>query len=152
MVESKHPGVNLAPWNWAGHRCQVDQAGGVSVDGVPLIVFHFAQFKRISAAWFDSGQLEYGIMPRALRSRIYGPYWLALEEAEAVIRGVQPGWAFPQRGWAASLEAWHLALLRIFWGQFWWRAGSAWFSGRLGLGRFSGRAMGWYRRWRRGGA
>ncbi|MBL9202712.1 MAG: hypothetical protein JNL39_19520 [Opitutaceae bacterium] len=150
VVESAHPGINTAPWNWARHRFDFDADGGVRVDGAPLVVFHFAQFKRVSAAWFDSGQLEYGIMPRRLRSRLYGEYWGALESAETEIRARLPGFAIAVRGWRESLGKWHIALLRLFWGQFWWRAGSQWFAGRLGLGRFSGRAMGWYRRRRKG--
>lgn len=148
VVELDHPGVNVAPWNWARHRFE-RSGGGVRVDGRPLVMFHFAQFKRISDRWFDSGQLEYGIMPGRLRSRIYGEYWEALQQAEAAIRRLRPEFSIPRRGWAASLGAWHLAGLRIFWGQFWLHLGSRWLAGRLGLGRWSGHAMGKYRRWRR---
>jgi hypothetical protein len=149
VVEAKHPGVNVAPWNWARHHFAREADGRVCVDGEPLIVFHFAQFKRISESWFDSGQLEYGIMPRALRAWLYEPYWQALATAEAEICVVLPGFVVGRRGWSASLGAWHLAALRLFWGQFWFRRGGQWVSGRLGLGRFSGRVMGCYRRWQR---
>ncbi|MES2696141.1 MAG: hypothetical protein V4773_21900 [Verrucomicrobiota bacterium] len=150
VVESKHPGINLAPWNWAGHR--IDWSGAeVRVEEAPLVVFHFAQFKRVSEGWFDSGQLEYGIMPRGLRVRVYGAYWAALAAAEMEVRAVSPEFAIARRGWRASLGAWHIAVLRLFWGQFWWRGGDAWLAGRLGLGRFSGRALGWYRRQQRRG-
>lgn len=148
VVEMQHRGVNVAPWNWAGHRFDCEPAG-VRVDGEPLVVFHFAQFRPVSAAWYDSGQLEYGIMPLGLRSRIYGPYADALAAAEAEIRPVLPDFSIPRRGWRTSLGAWHLAFLRLAWGQFWVRVGSRWIAGRLGLGRFSGRAMGAYRRWQR---
>jgi hypothetical protein len=146
VAECAHAGINTAPWNWASHRFTIAGDAAVAVDGVPLVVFHFAQFKRISATWFDSGQLEYGIMPRGLRSRLYGEYWTAMQSAAAEIRRGLPEFSIPRRGWRASLGAWHLALLRIFWGQFWWRCGSQWLAGRCGLGRFSGRAMAWYRR------
>jgi hypothetical protein len=148
VVVSRHPGVNLAPWNWASHRIELGEKG-VRVDGEPLIVFHFAQFKRVRGPWFDSGQLEYGIMPRRLRSRLYGAYWAALKSAEHAIREVLPGFAVAERGWRASLGAWHLGVLRFFWGQFWLRLGPQWLSGRLGFGRYSGRAMAWYRRQQR---
>jgi hypothetical protein len=148
---SQNPGLNLAPWNWARHAC-VAGPSGVQVDGEPLVAFHFAQFRRVSGHWFDSGQLEYGIMPLPLRSRIYGEYWNALLAAEVAICAVQPGYIFPGRGWSASLGPWHLALLRLFWGQFWLRLGPWWVAGRLGLGRLSGRMMGIYRRWQRRGA
>lgn len=142
---SRNSGLNLAPWNWARHACVVDSLG-VRVEGEPLVAFHFAQFRRVSAHWFDSGQLEYGIMPLRLRSRLYGEYWAALLAAEAEIRRVRPGFALTGRGWKAALGAWHLALLRMFWGQFWLRLGPWWLAGRFGLGQFSGRMMAIYRR------
>jgi len=147
---SRNPGLNLAPWNWARHTCVVGVLG-VQVDGSPLIAFHFAQFRRVSARWFDSGQLEYGIMPLRLRSQIYGEYWNALVAAETAIRGVRPEYSLPFRGWSASLGPWHLALLRLFWGQFWLRLGPWWLAGRFGLGQLSGRVMSIYRRRRRRG-
>jgi hypothetical protein len=140
-----HPGVNLAPWNWAGHRFELGTAG-VRVDGAPLVVFHFAQFRRIAGAWWDSGQLEYGVMPLGLRSRIYGPYAAALDAAERELDRVAPRFRPPSSGWRAALGPWHLALLRLFWGQFWLRCGSWMVAGRLGWGRFSGRAMAIHRR------
>jgi hypothetical protein len=148
VVDLSHPGVNLAPWNWARSRF-VLEGECVSVDGWPVVLFHFAQFRRISGRWFDSGQLEYGIMPLRLRSRIYGDYWRALAAAEAEIRLLRPDFVLPSRGWRASLGPWHLALLRLFWGQFWLKAGPWWLAGRFGLGRFSGRVMAVYRRWQR---
>lgn len=148
VVIARHPGVNVAPWNWAGHRFALRPAG-VLVDGEPLVVFHFAQFRRISGRWFDSGQLEYGIMPLRLRSRLYGEYWRALAAAETEIRRIRPEFAVPRRGWPLSLGPWHLAFLRLGWGQFWLRLGPWWLAGRLGLGYFSGRAMAVYRRWQR---
>jgi hypothetical protein len=149
VVVCEHAGVNLAPWNWAAHCCAIGK-DGVRVDGRPLVVFHFAQFKRVRGSWFDSGQLEYGIMPRALRSRLYGEYWAALEAAEAELRSRRPEFAISERGWRASLGPWRMAALRLFWGQFWVRSERfGWLAARLGIGRFSGRAMGLYRRWRR---
>lgn len=148
VVESQHPGVNVAPWNWARHHFALP-ADGVLVDSEPLIVFHFAQFRRVSEHWFDSGQLEYGIMPFRLRSRLYGEYWSALVEAEAIVRAICPDGGIARRGWRASLGPWHLALLRLFWGQFWLKGGDHWIAGRLGLGRFSGRVLAVYRRWQR---
>jgi hypothetical protein len=149
VVALAHPGVNLAPWNWAAFDFTLSEEA-VQVDGHPLVVFHFAQFRRISTRWFDSGQLEYGIMPLRLRSRLYGAYWRRLEVAEREIRTISPDFSLPVRGWRASLGAWHLALLRLCWGQFWVRVGPWWLAGRLGIGRWSGRVMAIYRRQHRG--
>jgi hypothetical protein len=149
LVECAHPGVNLAPWNWAGRRLE-KAAGGWRVDGAPLVVFHFAQFRRVSERWFDSGQLEYGVMPRGLRSDLYEAYWAELQAAERRVRASRPDFALVERGWRASLGSWHLALLRLACGQFWYRSRrGGWVAGRFGLGRFSGRVMGAYRRWQR---
>lgn len=148
VVVSRNAGINAAPWNWAGHRWAMDE-DGMRVDDAPLVVFHFAQFRRVSGGWFDSGQLEYGIMPLNLRSRLYGEYWAALQRAEQAVTVLRPGFAIPERGWGASLGAWHMAALRVVCGQFWRKSGRVWFAGRLGLGRFTGHAMGTYRNWQR---
>lgn len=150
VVESAHPGVNAAPWNWAGQRWRLDH-GRILVGGQPLVVFHFAQFRRVRGPWFDSGQLEYGIMPLRLRSRLYGEYWSALVAAEAELRRARPDFRIAGRGWGASLGAPHLAALRLAWGQFWLKLGPWWIAGRLGVGRLSGHALGFYRRVRRAG-
>jgi hypothetical protein len=148
VVELQHAGVNVAPWNWSRHRWDV-LGPRITVDGAPLVVFHFAQFRKISARWFDSGQLEYGIMPGRIRSRVYGEYWTALALAAQEVRRQLPDWTFPVRGWSASLGAFHLAALRFAFGQFWYAAGGRWSSGRFGLGQYSGKVMGKYRAWQR---
>jgi hypothetical protein len=150
VVESKRAAINLAPWNWASAKITADDSGTVSVNGEPLVVFHFAQFRRINGAWWDSGQLEYGILPRWMRVRIYHPYAVALAAAAVEVRGVRPEFSLPTSGWRATLGPWHLAALRIFWGQYWLYAGGRWFASRCGIGRFSGRAMAVYRRVQRG--
>ncbi len=149
VVVCDHRGINVAPWNWAGFVFEVSSRAPVGVEGVPLVVFHFAQFRRIAGRWFDSGQLEYGVMPRRLRSRLYGEYWSALLEAEMMIRKVWPQFAIKSRGWLAVLKPWHLGLLRWVWGEFWWRGQNNWYAGRAGLGRFSGRVISLWRRWER---
>jgi hypothetical protein len=147
LAVSAHPGVNVAPWNWAGVRCEVN-GEEVTVRGLPLVLFHFAQFKRVTGRWWDSGQLEYGVMPRGLRTAIYRPYIEALEKAAAKVREVEPEYELREFGWRASLGAWHLAILRLLFGQFWWRSGNgSLVAGRLGLGRWSGHVLGFYRRW-----
>lgn len=148
VVESGHPGVNTAPWNWARHHFELNREN-VKVDGQLLIVFHFAQFRPIGKHWCDSGQLEYGIMPLRLRSRLYGEYWAALEWAGDIVRSIRPELPPLQRTWRQTLSPWPFSLFRIFWGQCWRRTGPWLVSGHFGLGRFSGRAMGLYRRIRK---
>jgi hypothetical protein len=131
-----HPGINAAPWNWSGGRWSLTQAG-LNVDGHALVVFHFAKLRPLGGGVWDSGQLEFAVMPRWLRARIYGPYVQALEEAarrlngaagDRVRRGVRPG-----------LKKW---LMHLAFGSLWARSGGAWLAVGLGpLGRYSGRLI-----------
>lgn len=127
-----HPGVNHAPWNWA--------ADGAA--STPLIVFHFARFRPILGdRWWQSGQLDYGIMPRALRDAIYGPYWRSLVAARAEIAARRPGFDFPRRSARLDREFWRLLPLRIVFGGDWLRVGERFYNLRGGLGRWSGQCL-----------
>jgi len=160
----EHAGVNFAPWNWAGQRCVVSVAvaavgdrrpddGGhraplpVQVDGQPLVLFHFARFRPIRGDWWwQSGQLDYGVMPRRLRHALYGPYWRALAAARTELRAHRPEIDFPRRPPRLGREFWRTLPLRFVFGTDWLRIGEGFFSGRFGLGRWSGRALAALRR------
>jgi len=123
-----HPGVNAAPWNWSGTAWTMSR-GRPCVAGRPLIAFHFAKFRPCGNGVWDSGQLEFAVMPRWLRAAIYEPYWRALQQS-----GRAP--ASAARGVRAGLKGW---VLRLLFGSRWWRAGGLWLALGLGpLGRFSG--------------
>jgi len=158
-----HAGVNFAPWNWAGHRCEVSSAVAavydrrpdgshraplqVQVDGEPLVLFHFARFRPICGDWWwQSGQLDYGVMPARLRHALYGPYWQALAAARAEIAVRRPGFDFERRPARLGREFWRTLPLRILFGADWLRLGDRFISGRLGLGRFSGQCLARLRR------
>ena len=142
VVACGHPGINLAPWNWAGCRLECGH-DGVRVDGQSLVVFHFAALRRLGRHTWDPGQLDYGVMPASVRSAIYGPYFTALL-AGAQERGAGSGVA--RRG-----RSWKRVLLLLVWGGLWWRsrAGRVVALGGLLPGRLSGR---WLARWRGEGA
>jgi len=73
----RHPGVNLAPWNVAAHRLGCD-AGAVTVDGKPLVFYHFSGMVRDPAGrWFSTYPFECQI--DLLCSAIYHPYIRAVE-------------------------------------------------------------------------
>ena len=154
LLVLKNPGVNLAPWNWLGRKCEVMADQTVRADGQPLVVFHFARFRPLAGTWWwQSGQLDYGVMPGRLRHAIYGTYWSMLASAREELRAVRPGFDFPHsslrgtRGFARGL------VLRAVFGTDWLRLGGRFYSGRLGLGRFSGRFLAFARRlFRRGEA
>ena len=137
-----HAGVNFAPWNWAGHRCEVTTDGAVRVDDQPLVLFHAARFRPILGdGWWQSGQLDYGVMPRRLRNAIYGPYWSALTAARAEIAARRPGFDFVRQPARFGRSFWRALPLRLVFGGDWWRVGGAFFNLRLGLGRWSGQCL-----------
>jgi len=123
-----HPGINVAPWNWSGVAWST-RDGRLLVDGHPLVVFHFAKFRPCGPGFWDSGQLEFAVMPRGLRTAVYEPYWQALHAT-----GRTSGRSV--RGRRLGLKGW---LLRGLFGSVWWRAGGAWLALGFGpLGRRSG--------------
>ena len=136
-----HPGVNLAPWNWLSQPCEV-RDGAVLAGGRPLVLFHFARFRPLRGTWWwQSGQLDYGVMPWDLRNAIYGPYARALVAARDELAALFPGFNFPARGARYGRAFWRSLPLRVVFGSDWLRVGGTFISGRLGLGRFSGRCL-----------
>lgn len=84
-----HPGANLGPWNLGAHRlAAVDDA--ILVDGLPLIFFHFQNFKRIAGPVWRTLHHE-NLVPRyAFLSRLlYRPYIKAMARARTL--GVSVG-------------------------------------------------------------
>lgn len=143
LLVLERPGVNLAPWNWMQH----DFVSRAWVDEQELVLFHFARLRPICGTWWwQSGQLDYGVMPRALRQRIYGPYLRALLAARAEIVARRPGFDFARRAPRFDRSFWRGLPLRVLFGSDWLRIGGALVSGRCGLGRWSGRALAALRR------
>lgn len=95
-----HPGANVAPWNVGQYRV-VSQEGRVTIDGVPLIFFHFHKLDILGGRWFRIGMR----VSRAHRQAIYPSYLQALAEAYAAVRAVEPQF----RG----------GILRVTWGRVW---------------------------------
>jgi hypothetical protein len=142
VVECRHPGVNLAPWNWMNHRLGFALSGAVTVDNRPLVVFHFARFRALrSDRWWQSGQLDYGVMPSRMRNALYGAYWRALAAAAVEIRRVAPDWRSAPRTFRFNRAFWRELPLRVVFGSDWLRVGDRFVSGRLGVGRYSGRVL-----------
>ena len=82
----RHPGANLAPWNLANHR-----VGGppATVDGMPVVFFHFHGVKQIAPRWFDTHLDGYKIRLQApVRDAIYAPYLRYLLAAERTAAAV----------------------------------------------------------------
>lgn len=49
----QHPGAGIAPWNYAQYAFGQNSAGGITVQGVPLIFYHFHQFQLLDNGSFD---------------------------------------------------------------------------------------------------
>ena len=74
----EHPGVNLAPWNVDNHRL-APAGDGVSVDGRPLIFFHYSGMVPDAASAWRSFHIHRHRQLQFLRELIYGPYLDAVE-------------------------------------------------------------------------
>lgn len=79
-----HPGANLAPWNLGTHRLEALE-GRLLVDGVPLLFFHFHNFRQLMPFLWDTNNHLHGA-PRAgiLAGLLYKPYIRALSRAGAL--------------------------------------------------------------------
>ena len=141
-------GVNLAPWNWAGVEITAETGGadsakgGLRLEGEPLVIFHFARFRPIYGDWWwQSGQLDYGVMPRRLRRRIYSPYGRALLAARDELAARRAGFDFVRRPARSGREFGRSLSLRLVVGGGWLRVGDEFFNLRGGLGRWSGQCL-----------
>jgi hypothetical protein len=143
----RHPGINLAPWNWDAASLRLEAPGRLSVDGQPLVVFHFARFRplRWTRLW-QSGQLDYGVMPHQLRNALYGEYWSRLEDARRRLQALDPTVDHPRASIRLGRDSLKDLALRLLFGSDWVRIGSSFLSLRLGLGRYSGRVLSFLRK------
>lgn len=48
-----HPGAGIAPWNYAQYRFGRNEGGQITVEGSPLIFYHFHQFQLLENGAFD---------------------------------------------------------------------------------------------------
>ncbi len=82
VVSIQNRGANAAPWNLAGARLGCD-ANRVTIDGDPLVFYHFHRLKIVRPYLFDPGLDHYGVEPNPIVTRrIYGPY---LQELRALL-------------------------------------------------------------------
>jgi len=140
------PGVNAAPWNWAGLRWTREGAA-LSVAGRPLVLFHFARFRPLAGdRWFQSGQLDYGVMPGWLRRCLYGAYWRGLASARAELATRRPGLDFRRASARRDREYWRSIPIRLAFGSDWLRVGASFISIAPFVGRWSGRVIAALRR------
>jgi hypothetical protein len=85
VVVIRHPGANLAPWNLASHAVGWD-GRSVTVDGRPLLFFHFHALRSLRPWLYDSSLRNYYTrMTATLLWRVYRPYLTALRRAERAL-------------------------------------------------------------------
>ncbi|MCM2255891.1 MAG: glycosyl transferase [Vicinamibacteria bacterium] len=91
-VVLRHPGAGLAPWNAAERELRL-QDGRLTVDGAPLVYYHFHGLRDLRPFAFRSGLAEYETpLSPALLWHVYQPYLRELLAAGAPIgRPVQRG-------------------------------------------------------------
>jgi hypothetical protein len=139
------PGVNLAPWNWS--RYELTSVAPPMVDGRAAIVFHFARFRpKSSLRWWQSGQLDYGVMPQRWRDALCTPYWRALSGAREELQRIDRTIDFVYRPTRLGRDALRSLPLALAFNGTWLRLGDRFFNLRFGLGRWSGRVLAKLRR------
>lgn len=70
----RHPGANVARWN-IGKREPKRVNAQLTIDGQPLIFFHFASFKQLTPHLFESNFSTHWVRPSAaVRREIFGQY------------------------------------------------------------------------------
>ena len=74
VVVSRHPGLCAAPWNARRHRFRSTPAG-VSVDGKPMIFYHFEGIRRHRPWFFETNLAKHRArLSGALLREVYAPY------------------------------------------------------------------------------
>jgi hypothetical protein len=90
VVVLQHPGAGLAPWNVMRYRLDLG-AEPPSVDGHPLVFYHFQGLKAIRPGLWDLGSYRYATTNRMIRGQLYRPYIRELQTAARVVRASGAG-------------------------------------------------------------
>jgi hypothetical protein len=116
VVVSEHLGADLAPWNFMQYRVDV-AVDPPTVDGQPLIFYHFQGFKAVGPGLFDLGLEDYGRMDRSLKRRLYGGYIRELRHAAAILRATAPAFESPASSIRLGRYSWRRLLRRVVQGE-----------------------------------
>jgi hypothetical protein len=108
-------GVDLAPWNFMQYRIDLE-AKPPTVDGSPLVFYHFQSFKPVGPGLWDTCLDPYGKMDGHLRSWLYGGYLRELRSAAGLIRSRFPSYSRSD-SLRRSRPKWRTILRRIRRGQ-----------------------------------
>jgi len=88
----QHPGAGIAPWNYAQYAFGEDPAGNITVQGEPLVFYHFHQFQLLDNGSFDRLSTFYtSECPEP--APVYEAYEYELKAVLAEVRAVAPDFA-----------------------------------------------------------
>ncbi len=87
-----HPGAGVAPWNYSQYRLGHSAQKGHTVDGAPLVFYHFHQFQLLSNGGFDRLSAAYRALGREPEA-VYRAYEAALKGVLAEVRALRPGFS-----------------------------------------------------------
>jgi hypothetical protein len=85
----QHLGAGVAPWNYTQYSFGCDLNGRITVEGAPLIFYHFHQFQMLDNGYFDRLS-PYYTFERDEPAPIYEAYESALKSALAEVRAIVP--------------------------------------------------------------
>lgn len=87
VVVVQHLGANLAPWN-VGQYAVRNDGGRVTVDGQPIVFYHFHAMRTVTERLFDSQLSKYAVNATPeLNESVYQPYLDELQAIEQKLRG-----------------------------------------------------------------
>lgn len=111
----KHIGGGVAPWNVQQYMFRQAGNGGIEVNGLPLVFFHFHGYKHYFDGIHDFGNYR---LHQPVIDMLYRPYIHALSKAYEEVAGIQPGFdsgrSMRPRSWKTPLRK----LKRILGGEF----------------------------------
>jgi len=85
----KHAGAGIAPWNYAQYSFDSDTEGNITVEGMPLVFYHFHQFQLLSNGKFFRLSKTY-TSERTEPLEIYQIYEDSLLRALKEVRDIEP--------------------------------------------------------------
>lgn len=90
--ELEHIGAGVAPWNFANYSIATN-AGEIFIDSVPLIFYHFHQFRVLEGKRYFYASQEY-LLGKPIPRKIYALYKVEIESCYEEVRRSFPDFSF----------------------------------------------------------
>lgn len=94
----QHLGAGVAPWNYSQYRFGKDAFGAITVNGTPLIFYHFHQLQLLSNSSFDRMSDSYRAMGPEPED-LYLAYEAALTCLLQEVRALHPSFSAGMKPW-----------------------------------------------------